>query len=272
VALLGVCRRRSSRGEVSGRWRIAVYLTPILVCGLVTIAAAPLSAQDEGTPTQLWLNYQFQQKVGEKSRVFGTLSYEELMSRENFWGEWNRLAIRGGGSVDLGSRFRVALGGDLRYTYRREIDDLFEFRLWQEGTAFWPERTGGFRRWVLVHRLRIEERITESDGWGFAMRLRYRLEIKIPLNKYTLEPKTFYLPLAVEFFADIVNEVPEYFARQNRATVGLGYVINKNWTVDLRYHRQRSRSTIDDDFKISNNVIDFSVKTSFRIRDLVKGR
>jgi len=158
---------------------------------LVTIAAAPLSAQDEGTPTQLWLNYQFQQKVGEKTRVFGTLSYEELMSRESFWGEWNRLAVRGGGSVDLGSRFRVALGGDLRYTYRHKIDDLFEFRLWQEGTAYWPERTGGFRRWVLVHRLRVEERITESDGWGFAMRLRYRLEIKLPLNKYTLEPKTY---------------------------------------------------------------------------------
>jgi hypothetical protein len=257
---------------VSGRWRIAVHLTPILVSGLLTIAAAPVSAQDEDTPTQLWLAYSHQHKVGEKTRVFTNLGYEELMSRESFWGEWNKLYLNGGGSYDVGDRFRIAGGAGLYYTYRPGIEDLFELRLWQEGTAFWPERTGGLRRWVLVHRLRIEERITESDGWGFAMRLRYRLEIKIPLNKYTLEPKTFYLPLAVEFFADIVNEVPEFFARQNRATVGLGYVINKNWTVDLRYHRQRSRSTIDDDFKISNNVIDFSVKTSFRIRDLVKGR
>jgi len=125
---------------------------------------------------------------------------------------------------------------------------------------------------VLVHRLRLEERITESVGWGFALRLRYRLDTKIPLNKYTLEPRAFYLPLAIEFFGDLIDEAPEFFAKRNRASIGLGYVMNKNWTLDLRYHRQRSRSTIDEDFETSGNVIDFTVKSSFRIRDLVKGR
>ena len=76
----------------------------------------------------------------------------------------------------------------------------------------------------------------------------------------------------LEFFADLIDEAPEFFAKRNRATVGLGYVINKNWTVDLRYHRQRSRATIEEEFRASTNVIDFSVKSSFRIRDLVKGR
>ena len=125
---------------------------------------------------------------------------------------------------------------------------------------------------VFTHRLRLEERISEAVGWGFAMRLRYRLDTKIPLNKYTLEPKAFYLPLAAEFFADVIDEAPEFFAKRNRATIGLGYVINQNWTVDLRYHRQRSRSTLEEEFKTSSNVIDFAVKSSFRIRDLVKGR
>ena len=104
------------------------------------------------------------------------------------------------------------------------------------------------------------------------MRLRYRLDTKIPLNKYTLEPGAFYLPLAVEFFADLIDEVPEFFAKRNRASIGLGYVMNKNWTLDLRFHRQRSRSTIEEDFTRSGHVIDFTVNSSFRIRDLVKGR
>jgi hypothetical protein len=125
---------------------------------------------------------------------------------------------------------------------------------------------------VFVHRLRVEERVTESEEWGFAMRLRYRLDTKIPLNKYTLEPGAFYLPLAIEFFSDLADEVPEFFAKRNRASIGLGYVMNKNWTLDLRFHRQRSRSTIEEDFTRSGNVIDFTVKSSFRIRDLVKGR
>lgn len=223
---------------MGGGWRIAAHLTWGLLCALVLALAAPVSAQDDRDPTQLWLNYQFQKKVGEKTRMFGKLSYEELMSRGDFWGEWNRLAIRGGGSFDLGPRFRVALGGDLRYTYRPEIEDLFEFRITQEGTAFWPERTGGLRRWVLLHRLRLEERITEANGWSFAMRVRYRLDTKIPLNTYTIEPKSFYLPLAIEFFADVVDEVPEFFAKQNRVTIGLGYVLNRNWTLDGRLHRQ----------------------------------
>ena len=243
-----------------------------LVLSLLMAVAIPAFGQSEDLPTQLWLAFQYQSKVGEKTSVFSSLGYEELMSRESFWGEWNKLYVTGGGSYDLGKRFRVAAGVGLYYTYQPEVADVFEFRLWQEGTAFWPDSPGAVRRLVLVHRLRLEERITESVGWGFALRLRYRLDTKIPLNKYTLEPGAFYLPLAIEFFGDLIDEAPEFFAKRNRASIGLGYVMNKNWTLDLRYHRQRSRSTIDEDFKTSGNVIDFSVKSSFRIRDLVKGR
>ena len=80
------------------------------------------------------------------------------------------------------------------------------------------------------------------------------------------------MPLAIEFFSNLADEVPEFLAKRNRASIGLGYVMNKNWTLDLRLHRQRSRSTIEEDFTRSGNVIDFTVKSSFRIRDLVKGR
>ncbi len=244
----------------------------LLALPLLLAVATPGFGQGDDIPSQLWLSFQHQHKVGEKTRVFSSLGYEELISRESFWGEWNKLYIKGGGSYDLGEWFRVAGGVGLYYTYQPEVADLFEFRLWQEGTAFWPDSPGVVRRWVFTHRLRLEERLTESAGWGFAMRLRYRLHTKISLNKYTLEPGALYVPLAIEFFADLIDEAPEFFAKRNRATIGLGYVINMRWNVDLRYHRQRSRSTIEDEFKTSSNVIDFSVRSSFRIRDLVKGR
>jgi hypothetical protein len=244
----------------------------LLALPLLLVVATPAFGQVADVPTQLWLAFQHQHKVGEKTSVFTSLGYEELTSRESFWGEWNKLYVTGGGSYDLGKRFRVAAGVGLYYTYQPETANVFEFRLWQEGTAFWPDSPGAVRRLVFVHRLRLEERMTESVGWEFAMRLRYRLDTKIPLNKYTLEPKAFYLPLAAEVFADLIDEAPELFAKRSRLSVGLGYVINQNWTLDLRFHRQRSRSTIDEDFKTSGNVIDFVVKSSFRIRDLVKGR
>jgi len=253
--------------------KVAVCPTrALLSLALLLGVAIPAFGQSEDLPTQLWLSFQTQRKIGEKTRVFGTLGYEELMSNERFFGEWTKLYVNGGGSYDLGQRFRVAGGVGLYYTYQPEIADLFEFRLWQEGTAYWPDSPGAVRRLVFTHRLRLEERATESERWVFAMRLRYRLDTKIPLNKYTLEPGAFYLPLAVEFFADLIDEVPEFFAKRNRASIGLGYVMNKNWTLDLRYHRQRSRSTIEEDFTRSGHVIDFTVNSSFRIRDLVKGR
>jgi hypothetical protein len=54
--------------------------------------------------------------------------------------------------------------------------------------------------------------------------------------------------------------------------VGIGYIVNKTWTVDLRYHWQDSRATIEESFDTSGDVIDIMVRTSVRIRDLVKGR
>ena len=49
-------------------------------------------------------------------------------------------------------------------------------------------------------------------------------------------------------------------------------MVNQSWTVDLRYHRQRSRATVEEEFNTSFNVIDFTVKTSIRIRDFAKNR
>ena len=121
---------------------------------LLLAVALPVFSQEEDLPNQLWLSLQTQRKMGEKTRLFGTLGYEELMSTERFFGEWTKLYLNGGVSYDLGKRFRVAGGTGLYYTYQPEVSDLFEFRLWQEGTAFWPDSPGAVRRLVLVHRRR----------------------------------------------------------------------------------------------------------------------
>jgi hypothetical protein len=236
----------------------------LLTLPLLLGVATPALGQDDDLPTQLWLAFQHHHKVGEKTRVFGKLGYKELTSPDQFFG--------GSGSYDLGEHFRVDGGVGLYYTYQPEDDDTFEFRLWQEGTAFWPDSPGLVRRLVFTHRLRFEERFTDSDGWDFAMRLRYRLDTKIPINKHTLEPGAFYLPLAAEFFVDLTGEVTEFFGDKRRLSVGLGYVMNKNWTLDLRFQRQLSRSTSEEDFTRSGNVIEFTVKSAFGIKDLVKGR
>jgi hypothetical protein len=251
--------RLASRFSASSRTTGAGTLRPTLT--LLTLAlllgiAVPALGQDDDPANRLWLAFQHHHKVGEKARVAGKLGYKELLSPDQLFGESNKFYLNGDGSYDLGEKLRVDVGLGLYYTYQPEDDDVFETRLWQGGTVFWPDSPGLVRRLVFAQRVRLEERFTDSGGWDFALRFRYRLDTKIAINKYTLEPGAFYLPLAAEFFADLTGEATEFFAEQSRLSIGLGYVLNKNWTLDLRFLRQRSRSTSDEDFTISSNVID----------------
>jgi hypothetical protein len=240
---------------------------------LVFAMAALVSGQEiDDDPTQLWLSYQHQHKVAERVRAFGTLGYKELTSTERFFGEWTRLFIRVGASYEVSSKFRLAGAFDVHYTYQPESDDFFEVRPWQEAKLFWPERNGWLRRFVLVHRIRLEERFLDSGEEDFQWRLRYRLGTKISLNTHDVKPRSVYLLLAAEYFADLGSETSERFTDEGRASIGLGYVSSPAWIFDLRYHRQRSRVTVAEDFRTNDHVIDFSVRTSVRILDLIKGQ
>ncbi len=240
---------------------------------LILAMAAPVRGQEiEDDPTELWLTYQYQSKVGERFRVFGELGYRELVSTERFFGEWTRLQLKAGFSYDVNSRFRIAAGLGVFHTFLPKADDQGEVRLWQDAQIFWPERDGWARRFVLSHRLRLEERFHESQEWRLNSRVRYRVETQIALNSYDIQPGSFFLPLAAEFFVDLGDQAEEVFADRSRVSLGVGYVFNPRWTLDVRYHSQRSRVTVDESFRTIGNVIAFTAKTSVRIRDLVKGQ
>ena len=67
----------------------------LLIVPLLLAVAIPASGQDDDTQTELWLSYQYQHKVGEKTRVFGTLGHEELLSLDSVFGGWNRFYLKG---------------------------------------------------------------------------------------------------------------------------------------------------------------------------------
>ncbi len=173
---------------------------------------------------------------------------------------------------DVSKRFRIEGGVGLYYTYRADLLDTFETRLWQAATVDWPDSPGVARRFVFQHRFRLEERFRRTEDWSFALRFRYRLAFSIPLNRYTVEPGAFYIPLKAEFFVPLGDDIEELFAKQARYSAGLGYVFDKSWTIELRYARLRMRDTIDADLQTTDHFIELRVKSSFRIVDLLKGR
>jgi hypothetical protein len=240
---------------------------------LVFVMVKPVTGQeDEDTPRELWLSYEHRQNVSERVRVSGTLGYRELLSDERFFGEWTQLHLKADASYEVNPKFRIAGGLGAFATYRPDIEDFYELRLWQEAKVFWPDREGWVRRFVLAHRFRLEERFLESDGWEFSGRFRYRLQTKIALNRYDLEPGSFFLLLAAEWFAELGTEAAEVYADRGLVSLGFGYVHDPRWTFELRFHSQRSRVNVDEPFDTTGGVIDFRVKTSVRIMDRLKGR
>ena len=233
--------------------------------------AAPAQAQDE-TNLQRSLGYEYQRRVKDRLRGFGTLVYEELYDPDRPFGAENQLKTTGGVSYDLKKRIRLEAGLGLYYAYLPDLHDTFETRLWQAVTFDWPDSPGLVRRYVLQHRFRLEERFKNTNDWSFAARLRYRLSFKIPINKYTLEPGGFYIPLKAEFYIPLGSEIQDFYAQQARYSAGIGYVFNKQWTLELRYARQRLRNTVDENLQPTDQFIEIRLKSSFRIVDLLKSR
>ncbi len=249
-------------------------MRPFLCClaALITAAAPAYAQEQNGSNLQQSLGYEYQRKVKERLRGFGTLIYEELYDADRLFGAENQLKTTGGVSFDLKKRIRLEGGLGLYYTYLPEVPDKFEARLWQAVTLDWPDSPGLVRRYVLQHRFRLEERFQSLDSWDFAVRLRYRLSFKIPINKYTVEARAFYVPLKAEFYFPLGSEVQELYAQQARYSAGIGYVFNKQWTLELRYARQQLRSTINENLRPTDQFIELRLKSSFRIVDLVKSR
>ena len=261
-------------GHRFGRGSLGRQLTTSLCCAAALVfSVAPAVGQElHETDTQIRVRYQYQQLVKEKIRAFGMVRYDELLGSDAVLGDWDRLVSTGGFSFDLSPRVRLEGALGLYYTWRPAVNDFFEIRLWQAITLDWPDSLGKWRRFVFSHRLMVEERFSRATDWDFAMRFRYRLATAYPINKYSLEPGAFYAPLNVEFFATPGEDIQEFFSEEARVTAGLGYVLNKTWSVELRYTRQRSRDTITDAVRTTDNIIDVRFRTSIRIRDLLKSR
>ncbi len=268
MLLSAISKRTLMRRSWVG-WILAVNL-------LVAAVTMPASAQDsEPTNWQYYLEHKYKQRVAEKWRLSSRIRYQELISTENILlGQWNQLSIDAGGGFIPGSTVRVDGGLRFFYTWMRESGNTWEIRLWQGANLFWPETHGDWRRILLVHFLRLEERFQNpgDNDYRFALRARYKLGTAFPINARDVHEKVLYVPISVEVFANLFSEIDEVFYDQFRWAIGFGYRISRTWGVELRYSQRKTRDTKNNEFDVSSNLIEFSVNSTVRIADLVRGQ
>lgn len=242
--------------------------------GMVFLMAPfPVNARNEQDTSENYsLGYEYHQHIKDRMRGFGELKYEKPLEGDGVWKRWTEAEATGGVSYDLSERLRLEGGLGLYYNRQEDLPDSEEVRLWQAVTLDWPDSPGVKRRFVFSNRLRLEERYKKTSAWDFSLRLRYQLALSVPVNRYTVEPGAFYVPLKAEFYAPLGDEIPEIRATQSRFTVGVGYVFNKTWIGEIRYARQNSEDSIGANVETTDQTIEFRVKTSVRIRDLLTAR
>ncbi|MGE0626117.1 MAG: DUF2490 domain-containing protein [Pseudomonadales bacterium] len=240
--------------------------------GLLITAIPSAWAQEASVPNDIGkVRYEYQRRLSDRLRGFGGSSYQQLLSGDTPLGSGEKLTLDGGVSYSGTEWMRLEAGVGTDYTWREGVEDLFEFRLWQAITIDWPE-VRALARWVVHHRFMIEERFQFSDDDQASLRGRYRLAFAVPINRYTVEPGAFYLPVAGELYWDIGNNDVELFTNKATVMAGIGYQINKTWAAEFRYRWEESRDTVGGDITRNDNMLELRIKTTRRIVDYLKSR
>jgi len=187
-----------------------------------------------------WFIYFGNQKINQNWNWHNEIQYRNY----DFIGDTNQLLLRTGIGYNLTeNNNNVLLGYAFVSTYKyipnsdQKIESN-EHRIFQQFIT-----KQNFGRFYFLHRYRAEERFLTDD---FQMRLRYFLNVNLPLNKKTLEKNAFYLSAYNEVF---VNTEKPLFDR-NRIYAALGFVINKHFKVEAGFMSQILEQSNRNQFQI----------------------
>ncbi|WP_080238533.1 DUF2490 domain-containing protein [Spirosoma rigui] len=196
----------------------------LIFCLLLTTR---LSAQTASQPTTTWGTWHIATLLlpGSETSRFG--GFAEVQARANgVFRQYFYNELKGGVSYDIDKNVTAMLAGG-RYSTAdyRELSAgplNIEKRLWEQ-LLF----NQYLDRIKFEHRYRIEQRwFTFRNGQEeFRSRIRYRLNVFVPLNARKIGPNTTFLSVYDEVF---LNPRGPAFER-NRLYAGLGYQLDAHW-------------------------------------------
>ena len=247
------------------------------LAALLLVALTPLDARAQ-TNMQLWGNVTIDWM--RTDRLTYELDFEPKVLVAAPEGEpaWRNLDLTP--NVEYAAKRWLDLVAEGTVGYTKQTDDvntwevtpraglrvyLFSRDLPVHGSPF-LERPPA-RRVVVRDLLRVESRNFIYTGAGSgsdsSVRFRNRLELLVPLNKPKLtDDGARYVLADWEWFIPL-GEPEERFASRQRIRAGVGYRRNVQWRVQALYMWTRSRNTIEEGFKTSDNIIDIQVKRVF---------
>jgi hypothetical protein len=173
-----------------------------------------------------WITVTLKQTSKSKWSSYGEFQIRSLSPYSRFY--YNE--IKTGITYSFNKTVSATLGTGYYNTFNEgeKYDNYYrkkEFRIWQQLIL-----KQDFFIALVEHRFRIEQQFADK----YSNRLRYRLNVNVPINNKESKPKTFFISINDEVF--FTNKLP-HFSR-NRFYGGSGYVFNKNFTLQAGVLRQ----------------------------------
>jgi hypothetical protein len=187
-----------------------------------------------------WFIYFGNQKINSKWNWHNEVQYRNY----NFIGDTNQLLLRTGIGYNLTENNNNLLLGYGYINTQKYISNSDQKITTDEHRIYQQFITKHNRSlFFMLHRFRIEERFIPSD---FQLRFRYFLGINIPINNSKMDHNTFYLSSYNEVF---IKAEKTLFDR-NRLYGALGFVIDKNFKIELGFMAQTLENTNRNQFQI----------------------
>ena len=216
-----------------------------LLTGLLVFIMGMLHS-DAGAQSQFsgWLASFNTIKTGKKTSIHSDVQLRSSDQLKNM----QTLLIRSGLNVHLNKKWTVTAGYAFTYN-RRTVNDIIgyapEHRIWEQ--VIYSHK---IKMFPILHRLRVEQRFIgqatvqnnqlETDGYGYANRLRYFIRNIIPLKTQKTFAKGIFAALQEEVFINFgsgqyTNGEP---FDQNRIYLAIGYRVNASFDLEAGYMNQ----------------------------------
>lgn len=223
-----------------------------LVCYFLVAFSLITYAQNTDVEIQNWFDFNGSFTLNENWKAYGDAGYRIIFISKKV----HRLYIRPSASFQI-SKILILHGGLGLASSFNVQSTLWEFRPFQGIEIKWPI----IFSIPLNHYFRFEERFFSGNSVNtFIFRSRYRLSTAIQFNK-TNQGKYFYLPLQLEWFVSYGEDI-DFQLNEFRGVIGLGYVIDNSWKVELNTIFQ-NLSTSTDLFTIDDIIFRFRVFKEF---------
>lgn len=200
------------------------YITAILIAIFLCIVVNG-NAQTDGLGS--WSVTNLRYNISKKWLVWS----EFQLRSYRFYNHFFYHEMKGGLQYNISKRANVLIGTGQYLTYStggsfKSPVTAREYRFWEQFTF-----TDKVDRLMLEHRYRIEQRWFTT---GYRNRFRYRLNLILPINKPSFDPKTFFVTTFNEIF--LTNKAPHF--ERNRFFAGIGYKLSSLFFFQSGYCNQ----------------------------------